>query len=73
MFFGSSAGFRGFSTTFFANNPRIYWIVFMTPAYTTIRQWLLIGLYKLNRPKYSPSGWFFVLLTRVFKWGLKSA
>ena len=34
---------------------------FIAPAYTTIRQWILkIGLYKLNCPKYSSSGWFFV-------------
>lgn len=38
----------------------------MAPAYTTIRQWLLkIGLYKLNRPKYSPSGWFFIVDTSI--------
>jgi hypothetical protein len=38
----------------------------MTPAYTTIRLWLLkIGLYKLNCSKYSPSGWFFIVDTSI--------
>lgn len=38
----------------------------MTPAYTTIRQWILkIGLYKLNRPKYSLGGWFFIVDTSI--------
>lgn len=38
----------------------------MTPAHTTIRQWLLkIGLYKLTSSKYSPSGWFFVVDTSI--------
>jgi hypothetical protein len=38
----------------------------ITPAYTTIRQWVLkIGLYKLQRPKHSPSGWFFVIDTSI--------
>jgi hypothetical protein len=63
-FLGSSAGFRGLASVF-----RILkdWISsFISPAYTTIRQWLLkIGLYKLNGPKYSPSGWFFIVDTSI--------
>lgn len=39
---------------------------FITPAYTTIRQWLLkIGLYKLKSHKYSPLGWFFIVDTSI--------
>ena len=43
------------------------WITWLrTPAYTTIRQWLLkMGLYKLERPKSSPNGWFFIIDTSI--------
>jgi hypothetical protein len=63
-FLGSSAGFRGLSSVFQILSE---WISsFITPAYTTIRQWLLkIGLYKLQCPKYSPSGWFFIVDTSI--------
>ena len=45
---------------------------FIAPAYTTIRQWILkIGLYKLNCPKYSSSGWFFVIDTSIQMGGQK--
>ncbi len=63
-FLGSSAGFRGLSSVFHILKE---WISpFIAPAYTTIRQWILkIGLYKLNCPKYSPSGWFFIVDTSI--------
>lgn len=63
-FLGSSAGFRGLSSVFCILQE---WMSsFIAPAYTTIRQWLLkIGLYKLNCPKYSPSGWFFIVDTSI--------
>jgi hypothetical protein len=63
-FLGSSAGFRGLSSVFYILKE---WISpFIAPAYTTIRQWILkIGLYKLNCPKYSSSGWFFVVDTSI--------
>jgi hypothetical protein len=63
-FVGSSAGFRGLSRVFQILKE---WVsAFIAPAYTTIRQWLLkIGLYKLQCPKYSPRGWFFVIDTSI--------
>ena len=63
-FLGSSAGFRGLSSVF---KILCGWIPsFISPAHTTIRQWLLkIGLYKLKCPKYSPSGWFFIVDTSI--------
>jgi hypothetical protein len=63
-FLGSSTAFRGLSNVFQILQEWIVWIG--TPAYTTIRQWLLkVGLYKLERPKYSPNGWFFIIDTSI--------
>lgn len=63
-FIGSSAGFRALSSIFQILSR---WLPsFIAPSHTTIRQWLLkIGLYKLTCPKYSPSGWFFIIDTSI--------
>jgi hypothetical protein len=63
-FLGSSAGFRGLSNVFQTLKTFISSIA--TPVHTTIRQWLLkIGLHKLERPKYSSQGWFFIIDTSI--------
>lgn len=63
-FLGSSAGFRGLSSVFQTLKEFISSIA--TPVHTTIRQWLLkIGLYKLERPKHSSQGWFFIIDTSI--------
>ena len=63
-FFGSSVGFRALSNVF---KTLQNWVLSLaTPAYTTIRQWILkLGLYKLQSPKSSPNGWFFIIDTSI--------
>jgi hypothetical protein len=64
-FVATSAGFRALSSIFQTVQQWISGIA--TPAYTTIRQWVLkIGLYKLSRPKTtSPRGWFLIIDTSI--------
>lgn len=63
-FFGSSVGFRALSNVF---KTLQNWVLSLAiPAYTTIRQWILkLGLYKLQSPKSSPNGWFFIIDTSI--------
>jgi hypothetical protein len=61
---GSSSGFRALADVF---QTLQNWVLSLaTPAYTTIRQWILkLGLYKLQCPKSSPNGWFFIIDTSI--------